>query len=454
MLPFVTDQLWWTNVRAEQIAGRDTDKIQEEWAKGAGKPGVFAPGQGFAIMHIPKLDVVVPIAEGINKEKVLDRGMLGHYGEGKLKTAMPEDKQGNFAVAGHRNTHGEPFRYVNTLTPGDPIVVETEGRVLHVRDDQRPAADLAVQHLGDRTRPGRIRVRQAGPVPHADDLHPGVHECLPTDRLGQDGRRTPAQRGKAQSARGLNIITTGAVRWQRGPSTTSGPTRPRPRHPAPARGAPSPPPQRLGEPLITAGLVLALFVAYSLWWTNVLADREADKQGDTVRSKWADGPGALDTKDGIGFLHVPAMKNGEVLVKKGTDPKTLNNGIAGYYTDPVPSALPWDDEGNFTLAAHRDGHGAKFHNIDKLKNGDAVVFETKDTWYVYKVYKSLPETSKFNVDVIQPVPEESGAEKPGRYITLTTCTPVYTSKYRYIVWGELERTEKVDKDRTKPVELL
>ncbi|NEE48078.1 class E sortase, partial [Streptomyces sp. SID8455] len=98
--------------------------------------------------------------------------------------------------------------------------------------------------------------------------------------------------------------------------------------------------------------------------------------------------------------------------------------------------------------------GAKFHNIDKLKNGDAVVFETKDTWYVYKVYKSLPETSKFNVDVIQPVPEESGAEKPGRYITLTTCTPVYTSKYRYIVWGELERTEKVDKDRTKPVELL
>ncbi|MFF2716365.1 class E sortase [Streptomyces sp. NPDC058011] len=125
MLLFVTYQLWWTNVRAEQIAGKETNKIQEEWATGAGKPGVFAPGQGFAIMHIPKLDVVVPVAEGINKEKVLDRGLLGHYGEGKLKTAMPEDEQGNFAVAGHRNTHGEPFRYVNKLSPGDPIVVET-----------------------------------------------------------------------------------------------------------------------------------------------------------------------------------------------------------------------------------------------------------------------------------------------------------------------------------------
>ncbi|MEU0129621.1 MULTISPECIES: class E sortase [unclassified Streptomyces] len=208
-----------------------------------------------------------------------------------------------------------------------------------------------------------------------------------------------------------------------------------------------------GELLITAGLVLGLFVVYSLWWTNVLADREADKQGNTVRDRWAGGPGALDTGDGIGFLHVPAMKNGEVLVGKGTDTATLNNGVAGYYTDPVKSALPSAERGNFALAAHRDGHGAKFHNIDKVRKGDAVVFETKDTWYVYKVYAKLPQTSKYDVDVIAPVPKESGVRKPGRYITLTTCTPVYTSKYRYIVWGELVRTEKVDRDRTKPAEL-
>ncbi|MGW2560666.1 class E sortase [Streptomyces sp. NPDC001514] len=208
-----------------------------------------------------------------------------------------------------------------------------------------------------------------------------------------------------------------------------------------------------GELLITAGVLLALFVVYSLWWTNVLADREAAKDGDLVRDRWAGGPGALDTKDGIGFLHVPAMKNGEVLVKKGTDPKTLNDGVAGYYTDPVKSALPTEKQGNFTLAAHRDGHGAKFHNIHKLKTGDTIVFETKETWYVYKVFKDLKETSKYNVDVLRPVPKGSGKAKPGRYITLTTCTPVYTSDYRYIVWGELERTEKVDSDRTPPAEL-
>ncbi|MEU5300902.1 class E sortase [Streptomyces noursei] len=215
----------------------------------------------------------------------------------------------------------------------------------------------------------------------------------------------------------------------------------------------------IGELLITTGLILGLFVVYSLWWTNVLADRESHKQSDQVRKHWAaappgpKGPGALDTKDGIGFLHVPAMDNGEVLVKKGTDNDILNEGVAGYYTKPVTSALPQDKQGNFTLAAHRDGHGAKFHNIDKLKVGDPIVFETKDTWYVYKVYATLPQTSKYNVNVLDKIPAASGKHKAGRYITLTTCTPVYTSDYRYIVWGELERTEKVDADRTPPEEL-
>ncbi|MFF8968813.1 class E sortase [Streptomyces sp. NPDC014995] len=212
-----------------------------------------------------------------------------------------------------------------------------------------------------------------------------------------------------------------------------------------------------GELLITAGLVLGLFVVYSLWWTNVLADRKADQQGDKVRDTWSQedtGPGALDTKNGIGFLHVPAMRNGEVLVEKGTSSKVLNDGVAGYYTDPVKAALPMaGKDGNFSLAAHRDGHGAKFHNIDKLKKGDPIVFETRDNWYVYTVYAVLPETSKYNVEVLGAVPEESGKKKAGKYITLTTCTPVYTSRYRYVVWGELERVEKVDADRTPPKEL-
>ncbi|MGW3635243.1 class E sortase [Streptomyces sp. NPDC005122] len=126
MLLFVTYQLWWSNVRAHQQAGSAAHHLQEDWASGKRSPGTFEPGQGFAILHIPKLDVVAPIAEGTSKTKVLDRGMVGHYGEGGLKTAMPDAKTGNFGLAGHRNTHGEPFRYINQLKPGDSIVVETQ----------------------------------------------------------------------------------------------------------------------------------------------------------------------------------------------------------------------------------------------------------------------------------------------------------------------------------------
>ncbi|MFF9898748.1 class E sortase [Streptomyces longispororuber] len=126
MLLFVTYQLWWTNIRAQQQADAARRHLEEDWARGKGRPGAFEPGQGFALLHIPKLDVVVPVAEGIDKHRVLDRGMVGHYNKGRTKTPMPDADPGNFGVAGHRNTHGEPFRYINRLDPGDPIVVETQ----------------------------------------------------------------------------------------------------------------------------------------------------------------------------------------------------------------------------------------------------------------------------------------------------------------------------------------
>ncbi|MDQ0788075.1 sortase A [Streptomyces sp. B3I8] len=126
MLLFVTYQLWWSNVRAHKEAGSAAKHLQQDWASGKRAPGEFEPGQGFAILHIPRLDVVAPIAEGTSKTNVLDKGMVGHYGEGTLKTAMPDAKTGNFGLAAHRNTHGEPFRYINRLKPGDPIVVETQ----------------------------------------------------------------------------------------------------------------------------------------------------------------------------------------------------------------------------------------------------------------------------------------------------------------------------------------
>ncbi|MGW1977111.1 class E sortase [Streptomyces sp. NPDC001889] len=168
MLLFVTYQLWWTNIRAGQEVDKERNKIQEAWADGR-KPGTFAPGEGFAIMYIPKLDVVVPVAASIDKEKVLDRGMVGHYSEGRLKTAMPSDPTGNFAVAGHRNTHGEPFRYINRLQPGDPIVVETQ--------DTYYTYEMA--SILPQTPPSNVKV--IGPVPPGSGFErPGRYITLTT----------------------------------------------------------------------------------------------------------------------------------------------------------------------------------------------------------------------------------------------------------------------------------
>ncbi|MFD0274991.1 class E sortase [Kitasatospora sp. NPDC127111] len=240
-----------------------------------------------------------------------------------------------------------------------------------------------------------------------------------------------------------------------------------------------------GELLITLGLLLGLFVAYSLWWTNVQADASAAQAADKLRSAWAAGPtaapptaapgapaspgapgtpgapGAPGTTgpaygagDGVGFLHVPAMgKDFQVLIRMGTDSATLAEGVAGVYEQPYRAAMPWDAVGNFALAAHRDGHGAKFHDLDAVRKGDAIVVETKDKWYVYKVDNTLPETSKYDTGIVAPVPKGSGYEAPGRYITLTTCTPVYTSRYRMAVWGSLVRVDDVDAKRTPPPEL-
>ncbi|TGB08680.1 class E sortase [Streptomyces sp. MZ04] len=169
MLLFVTYQLWWTNIRAHQQANGAANDLQEEWAKGKGKPGAFEPGQGFALLHIPRLDVVVPIAEGIDKSGVLDRGMVGHYNEGGTKTPMPDAKQGNFAIAGHRNTHGEPFRYINQLEPGDPIVVETQDKYFVYK-----MASILPQ-----TSPGNTSV--IGPVPPGSGFtKPGRYITLTT----------------------------------------------------------------------------------------------------------------------------------------------------------------------------------------------------------------------------------------------------------------------------------
>jgi sortase A len=128
VLLFAGYQLFWTNVEAQVATDRVTDQIRADWdlvqPNGDGSPSVSIPpfdqGRGFAFLRIPRLgsDFSVPVVQGID-DRSLKKG-VGHYPETALPGAV-----GNFAVAGHRATNGEPFRDLDLVRPGDPLVVET-----------------------------------------------------------------------------------------------------------------------------------------------------------------------------------------------------------------------------------------------------------------------------------------------------------------------------------------
>jgi sortase A len=72
-------------------------------------------------LTIPRLGLATLLREGIALSTI-DQGP-GHW----PGTAMP-GQLGNVVVAGHRVTHTEPFRHLEALRPGDPVVFTRGGR--------------------------------------------------------------------------------------------------------------------------------------------------------------------------------------------------------------------------------------------------------------------------------------------------------------------------------------
>lgn len=116
----------------------------------------------------------------------------------------------------------------------------------------------------------------------------------------------------------------------------------------------------------------------------------------------------------------------------------LNKGYVGHYKGTQQPG----QAGNFALAGHRNTHGEPFRYLPRLRRGDTITVETRTAVYTYTVDRTLPQTSSRDGGVIRPVPRSTvrpsyGYSQPGYYITLTTCTPEYTSRYRMAVWGKL-----------------
>lgn len=135
---FVAYVLLWTGVKADQAMDGEMARMRDRWAAAPVaapapapqssapasapapvEPAPYAPDQPFAEMYVPRFgpDWNKPVLEGTGTD-LLKRG-LGHYaGTARLGGI------GNFAVAGHRRTYGDPFKDVPELRPGDLVVLK------------------------------------------------------------------------------------------------------------------------------------------------------------------------------------------------------------------------------------------------------------------------------------------------------------------------------------------
>jgi sortase A len=175
---FVTYVLFWTGVKADNAMDHQVEVLQEQWAKGAlkpsaapggeakpgtaadapPKPGPYRGGKPFALMYIPRLGFTwnKPVLEGTGVN-TLKKG-LGHY----TRTAQLGQK-GNFAVAGHRRTYGDPFKDFPELRRGDAVVLTDGTTWFTYRIDKGPYKTLPsdievidpVPRKSGYTRPGR-----------------------------------------------------------------------------------------------------------------------------------------------------------------------------------------------------------------------------------------------------------------------------------------------------------
>ncbi|MFB7369046.1 class E sortase [Streptomyces sp. NPDC056222] len=231
------------------------------------------------------------------------------------------------------------------------------------------------------------------------------------------------------------------------------------------------------EAVVTCGVVLLLLVVHQLWWTNQQARAQATRQVHALEREWEGSPpveGAPSVDESPSVAGTPApvesaaappearpeaapsstprLSSAYAIIRiprigvtapvaRGVGKRSvLDRGYVGQYPGTASPGRP----GNFALAGHRNTHGEPFRYINRLRPGDRIRVQTREREYEYVVDQVLAQTAPRDTGVIQPVPRSLvkpsyGYSAPGSYLTLTTCTPEFSSAYRLVVWAKLVR---------------
>lgn len=223
----------------------------------------------------------------------------------------------------------------------------------------------------------------------------------------------------------------------------------------------------VGWLLIAAGLLVALYLVYSLFWTT-LETRTAQRElleswelevgavegrldpdaapGDNpviAPAEEPEVPGAatapaesIPLGEALAALdferpgsEAPLVLEEPVLVVEGVTLAALATG-PGHYQG---SALP-GERGNFAVAGHRTTHGAPFYDLDQVAEGDLVhVQDRSGEWFTYEVDERRIVTPQ-TVSVLGPDPLGTGRPT----LTLTTCHPRFSMVERLVVLATLQ----------------
>jgi sortase A len=191
-----------------------------------------------------------------------------------------------------------------------------------------------------------------------------------------------------------------------------------------------------GKTLISAGVLLLLFVAYQLWGTG-LAERQAQ---DKLKSQFVTttvpttstkaptttlAPVPPKTGDVVAQIIIERIKVDKFVVA-GVGYKELEKGPGLFTGSPLPGQL-----GNVAVSGHRTTFGAPFSRLDELVTGDRIVMKTSHATFTYLVSSAPKIVKPTDVDVIRTIDPTRAT------LTLITCHPKWTSDKRLVISAEL-----------------
>ena len=211
-----------------------------------------------------------------------------------------------------------------------------------------------------------------------------------------------------------------------------------------------------GKLLISVGVGVLFFVAWTLWGTGVYTGQQQDDlrtQYDQLPSvEFADqedkdlGPARLPGPSDAAFvLKMPSIDFDWVVVE-GVGTEDLKNGPGHYpacrdgFERPLCTEFKevWPgQEGRVIVSGHRTTYGrpgelgGPFYRLDELKPGDEIITQTKWGEFTYEVTETR---------IVQPDSLAIAIQSDAAEIVLTTFNPKYSAAQRLIVFGRLVTT--------------